>query len=176
MNCRFPIVNWQSKIENNLNTITLKYFVPASGGSGGNEYVRSFPLLALRGVDDPDEIRIVGQQYSDPAGVLSEQIIGFKRIMTLDFGVVQSFDDRKFLHAFLSSEPRRIAYSLGVGEEWYVELYEPEQFSNEWLDGFSLGRRFVLRLIDKGVLQVFPVGQGYGYDYGGAAGGYGSVL
>ena len=159
-----------------MNTITLKYFVPVSGGPGGNEYARSFPLLAMRGVDDPDEFRILGQQYVDPAGEISEQIIGFKRIMTLDFGVVQSFDDRKFLHAFLSSEPRRIAYSLGVGEEWYVELYEPEQFSNEWLDDSMFARRFVLRLIDKGVLQIFPSGQGYGHDYGGAGGGYGSVL
>ena len=164
-----------------MNTITLKYFVPASGGSGGNEYVRSFPLLAMRGVDDPDEFRIVGQQYVDPAGEISEQIIGFKRIMTLDFGVVSAnldggFEDRKFLHAFLISEVRRIAYNLGAGEEWHVELYEPEQFSNEWLDDSMFARRFVLRLIDKGVLQIFPSGQGYGHDYGGAGGGYGSVL
>lgn len=156
--------------------ITLKYFVPASGGSGSNEYERSFPLLAMRGVDDPDEFRIVGQQYVDPAGAISEQIIGFKRIMTLDFGVVQSFDDRKFLHAFLTSETRRVAYDLGAGEEWYVELYEPERFSNEWLEDSIFGKRFVLRLIDKGVLQNFPTGQGYGYDYGGALGGYGVVL
>lgn len=164
--------------------ITLKYF------SGGTEYERSFPLLAFRGVDDPDEFRIVGQQYVDPAGAITEQIIGFRRIMTLDFGVVQSFDDRIFLQRFLTSETRRIAYDLGAGEEWYVELYpanvpaeggsnggyEQERFSNEWLDGSIFGRRFVLKLVDKSVLQIFPVGAGYGYDYGGQTEGYGNVL
>lgn len=151
-------------------TITLKYL------SGGIEYERSFSLLALRGVDDPDEFRMVGQQYVDPAGEITEQMIGFKRIMTLDFGVVQSVEDRIFLQRFLTSETRRIAYDLGAGEEWYVELYEPERFSNEWLDGSIFGRRFVLKLIDKGVLQIFPMGTGYGYDYGGQTEGYGSVL
>lgn len=153
-----------------MTTLTLKYF------SGGTEYTRSFNLLAMRGVDDPDEFRIVGQQYVDPSGQITERLIGFKRIMTLDFGVVQSFSDRKFLQEFLSSETRRIAYTLGAGEEWYVQLYEPERFANEWLDGMMFGRRFILKLIDKGVLQIFPVGTGYGYDYGGASQGYGNVL
>jgi hypothetical protein len=91
-----------------VSTITLAYT------ESGTEYSQNFDMLSIRGLDDVDEVRIVGTQHFYLNGSVEEQIKGFQRIATLDFGVVHSFADRAFLYNFVRNPDRQIRYQGDV--------------------------------------------------------------
>ena len=114
---------------------------------------RSFAVLSLRGFDEPDEIRLVGVQHGYRNGILEEQLRGFKRVMTVDFGVLTNQLDWLFVLNFLKSANRQIRTASQLA---HVALEDPERFANVWIDDVQHGRRCILRLIDQGVYRVFP--------------------
>ena len=126
---------------------------------------RSYSALSVRGLADPDEAQIVGVQHDYRNGGVEEEILGFKRVATVDFGVLQDADDREHILNFLIHEQRSIETT---SETANVALFEPERFQNEWLDEIRLRKRFILRLIDSEIFTSWPSGYGFGYgmDYG----------
>ena len=130
----------------------------------GTEYTHDFELLSLKGYDDIDQVEIVGVQHRHLDGSISEQIRGFKQILSLDFGVLQDFEDRVFLVNFIKNSNREVRKS----SEGFVRaaLIDWERFVNEWKDNLAIGRRFYLELIGSEVKTIFDAGVGYGYNYG----------
>lgn len=149
-------------------TITLAY-------NNGTEFTRSFTLNSAKGFDVPDEFRIVGVQHRYLSGAISEQIQGFQRVITLDFGVINSAADREFLWNFIVTANRQLRDS-STALFYDVALEDYAGFTAEWLDGSKLGTRLVFRVIKKQVETLWDAGAGYGYDYGGTGTGYGDEL
>jgi hypothetical protein len=89
-------------------TITLSY------RESGTNYSQDFVMLSIRGLDDVDEVKFVGTQHRYLSGAVEEQIKGFQRVATLDFGVVHSFADRTFLYNFVRNPVRQIRYNGDV--------------------------------------------------------------
>lgn len=114
---------------------------------------RSFAALSVKGLDEPDDVRLVGVQHEYRNGVIAEQLQGFQRVITLDLGVLTDKDDRFFLLKFLTSSNRQLRTSSQLS---FVSLVDPERFANEWMDDIEHGRRFTLSLIDEQVYRVFP--------------------
>ncbi|HEY5614410.1 MAG TPA: hypothetical protein VIL52_00175 [Bacteroidota bacterium] len=135
-------------------TVTLKYNHPTSGATE-----RTLAVNAVRTIDDPDEFELFpGIQHQYLNGALEEQIKGFRRVITIDFGVLQNIFDRFAVLYFLLDPERTIDYSPGIlGEsDIAVALENPGGFANEWMGGMSLGKRYVLRLREKNIRQIFP--------------------
>lgn len=231
---------------------------------GGSLTNATLNVNSVRGASDPDDFDIFpGIQHKYLSGSLEEQIKGFRRNITIDFGVQANFADRKAILDFLLDPNRQLVplvtsptglaaspvaggtlnplttyyykvsavdafgeslastevaqgtstLSLSIQLVWNavpnanlykvfrtqtsgsytspslcgyaqtnsfldngvglisgapfggaeptaisVALAEPEQFANEWLDGFSLGRQFVLHLKEKTINTApFPV-------------------
>ena len=136
-------------------TVTLQY------NDSGTDYTRDYDAISLRGFDDPDEFRIVMVQHEHLDGSITEDIQGFVRIATVDFGVLQDREDKQFLSRFLLSDERVITYDT---TNISVVLSEPQRFVNEWMGEVRDGQRYVLRLEAKTIETIF--GSGYGFDYG----------
>jgi len=114
---------------------------------------RSYAALSLRGFDEPDEVRLIGRPHEYPDGSLDEQLRGFKRVITIDFGVLQNLADRIFILKFLNGAKRQVRTATQVA---FVALEDPGRYANEWIDNLQHGKRFILRLIDEGVYTIFP--------------------
>jgi hypothetical protein len=112
---------------------------------------RAFTLLSMRGVDNFDEVQWAGQQFTHLDGSLTEEIVGFKRVFTLDFGVLTSLSDARFLLSFCAAPFKRIYFSSIVSS---VTLDEP-RMSFEWESDVQTGRRLVLRLVET-VMHQWP--------------------
>ena len=115
---------------------------------------RSYSALSVRGLTDPDDCQIVGVQHDYRSGGVEEEILGFHRVLIVDFGVLQDADDREHILNFLTHDQRQITTSSDYAN---VALFEPERFQNEWLDDVRLRKRFILRLIDSYVYTIWPV-------------------
>ena len=140
--------------------ITLAYT------EGGTEYTHDFELLSLKGYDDIDQVEIVGVQHRHLDGSISEQIRGYRRILSLDFGVLQDFEGRLFLVNFIRNSDREVRKA----SSGFVNavLIDWERFVNEWKDNLAIGRRFYLELVQSEIQQTFRLGYGkrYGKTYG----------
>jgi hypothetical protein len=118
-------------------SVTLKY------GSS----TRTFDEVGLRGFDDPDEVRfLMFQNRVLPDGSIYQRIPAFKRIITLDLGVVADKRLRVWLNNFILSGTKVISY---LGIEMSVDLEDPRTFANEFWDGCETLRYYVLRLEEK---------------------------
>jgi hypothetical protein len=125
--------------------VTLKY------GSSSKD----FEEIALKGFDDPDEIKfLLFRNKIMPDGSVYQSIPAFKRVMTLDLGVIQSKPDRVWIHNFLMSDTKVISY---LGIELPVDLEDPETFANEFWDGCETLRYYVIRLCQKLPSVSIPV-------------------
>lgn len=100
-----------------MTTVSLQYT-----DSSGTHYKRDFNVMLLKGLTAPDEVKIIGVQHEYLNGSRDEQIIGFRRATTMDFGVVEDQSARLFIWEFLKNPRRRVAYgtdiiyaALGVG-------------------------------------------------------------
>jgi hypothetical protein len=126
-------------------SVTLKY----------GSLTKDFEEIGLKGFDDPDEVKfLMFQNKVLPDGSIYQSIPAFKRVMTLDLGVIQSKPDRAWIHNFLMSDTKVISY---LGIEIGVDLEEPEGFANEFWDGCETLRYYVIRLCQKLPSVSIPV-------------------
>lgn len=112
----------------------------------------TLPALSVRGFDDPDEVAFFPPvRYDFVDGTARTAFKGFRRVITADLGVVSDAVSRRYIRAWLTANQRSIYYnSFGIGaEEIIVSLEDYESFQNEWLEGSSLFRRFILRVVEK---------------------------
>jgi hypothetical protein len=168
--------------------ITLQYT------ASGSEFTRIYEVAYLKGFDDPDEFQIFGVQNRYLNGSIDEQILGFRRVITVDFGVLQDYTDKEFLSRFIANPDREIRRNdpIAIATESddlllaengdtliteidpplfvNVSLENPSAFSNRWEEDLVIGKRFVLRLISNDIDTIFSIGTGYGFDYGVAYG------
>jgi hypothetical protein len=89
-------------------TVTLSY------RESGTDYEQDFDVFSIRGLDDVDEVKIVGIQHFYLDGSVEEQIKGFQRVATIDFGVVRDFSLRNYLYNFVRNPDRQIRYQGDV--------------------------------------------------------------
>lgn len=133
-----------------MDTITLTY-TPF----GGTLTSKGFNVNAVRGLDDPDEFAFFpALQHNYLDGTIEDQIKGFRRIITIDFGVIADRNDRIAILNFILDNGRKLSYG-SPAKEVFVMLDDPSGFSNNWLDSSALGRHFVLKLKEKTINQEF---------------------
>ncbi len=122
-------------------TVELRY------ASGGGTAAATLPVLAVRGYDEPDEWELYPPvQRTLLDGTIDEKITGFRRIITIDFGVLGEPAQRAALFAFLRAPARSICYH---GAETAVAIDGLDTYANEWIDGIGVARRYRVRLKEK---------------------------
>lgn len=135
-------------------TVTLRYV------KSGTTYSQAFNVLSVRGYDDADSIQLVPPYQAELVdGSARSYFKGFRRVITIDFGVVASSVDRRTLLEFWQSNTRSIVY-LGnqvLAEEVYVSPEDVSGYENEWLWNTLLARRYILRVLENQIHTSFPV-------------------
>jgi len=90
-------------------TIKLIYTHPVSGST-----TDTFDALAIRGVSAPDEVEFVPPvQHRVMGGTLSDQYVGFRRVISLDLGILASANRDNILY-FLQDEDRKLQPSIAA--------------------------------------------------------------
>lgn len=127
----------------------------------GGGYV-DLAYLSLRGLDDPDDIEPFPQVANDHIdGSSNTQFVAFRRLPTIDLGVVSDRASRIALLYWMIDNARTIDYNSqesGKSEAGLAVVPQnPKEFKNVWLDGFSGARAFVFQLKESVVRTAFPV-------------------
>ena len=128
-------------------TLTFQY------AESGTDYTQGFDLLALKGFDEPDEMALAVIQHEHLDGSLAENIWGQRRIITADFGVVETHAERTFIADFIRNETRQIRDASGLFAD--VVLEDVKRAIAEWENNCRLGRRYILRLLSANLEQSF---------------------
>jgi hypothetical protein len=127
-----------------MGLVTLKY--------GATE--KEFTALSVRGLDDVDEVRFfVAENCELPDGSLFQRIPAFRRVITIDLGVLLVKSDRVWLSDFMDSSDKHIIYGT---EDVPVVLEDPEGYENEWPDGLEAARYYVLKLEEMNARATVP--------------------
>lgn len=130
-------------------TITFKYV-------SGLTYSRSFAVIKLRGLDDPDQVQLWPNfQRKLADGSVIEVIKGFRRVFTATLGILNSSTDRKFIQSFLSHPQRAVLYTTNATIN--CSLANVEKFENQWLYNTNLMRFFEVELIENSIYTTWPV-------------------
>jgi hypothetical protein len=118
-------------------------------------YMLSLATISVRGIDDFDDVQYINpvQNQSDN-GTLYDLKDGFRRVITIDFGVVLTKSDRIFINDFLYNSTYR-AITHG-SETIQVVPADGAGHSNVWLNNTHLGRSYTLRLLEKTALTASP--------------------
>lgn len=116
----------------------------------GNDY----SVLGIKGVTEPESI-VYWPPITDMLldGSSYEKIIGYKRLVTVQFGVVSTKSDRVFISTFCRNATKRIFYS---NDEVEVVLQSAAGIEADWLDGVDFAKAFTLRFIEKNVRTADP--------------------
>jgi hypothetical protein len=87
-------------------SVKLTYTDPETGSSASTTFTG---VLVTRGWYEFDDMELFpGIQHSYLSGSMDEQISGFRRRITIDFGVISSFASRKAILYFLKDSARQI--------------------------------------------------------------------
>ena len=123
-----------------MDTVTLKY------SSGSLSAV--LPFILLRGLDDGDEIQGHNAFMStSDDGTLYPNVDAFRRVITLDLGVVPVQANRDFVFAWATSKDATIA--SGAIADLGVVLEDVTKFMNTWLNNVKIGKSYPIRLLEK---------------------------
>ena len=119
------------------------------------EYVE-LNVLAERGMSDPDMFDFFpALQYAHLDGTISEKIMGFRRKILLDVGVVTVRADRLQILYWMIDTARTVDYLTEVNVP--LALQDISGYQNEWKFDCSLARYFVFALQEPSIRQTFPV-------------------
>lgn len=125
-------------------TLALRY-----AGDSGLIETRVMPFNSIRGLNDPDKFELVPPviaEHSD--GYLRTHFVGFRRIITIDYGVLQDRDVHEFLLSFLKAERKSIAYFDSPHYEDFFVVPTDPRFESEWVARCKLGKKFVHELAE----------------------------
>jgi hypothetical protein len=115
---------------------------------------RSYSVLGVRGLDDPDEtIEYPGKGFAPLDGSKIESSLVYNRVVSVDFGVVSAKTDRVFLHTHHRASDKAIYYN---NEDCLVVNEKPDSHSNEWIDGLVYARSFTKQYIEKTARSTDP--------------------
>jgi len=117
-------------------------------------------ILSMKGLDDPDSYSFfpaIRNDYLD--GSIDTQFQAFRRVVTIDCGVVQARADRLGILSFWMDNSRMINYTSSSASEAQLPFVPKDAsgYSNTWEQNTKLGRRFVLNLDEPSTRTTFPV-------------------
>ena len=135
-----------------MEAVTVKY------KNSGTVYSQAFGALSVRGFDNPDKVSFFPPiLYDKIDGSKETAFKGFRRIITVDLGVVSSRDNRKLVQSFLDSNDKFILFK---GEETEIRqarvVFENGEYENDWKWDTNLGRSFSLELIENSIHTRWP--------------------
>ena len=139
-----------------METITLKY--------GANQ--QDYRVKSVKGLDSPDEIELwpaIQDELLD--GILDDDILGYRRIVTIEFGVIDDDALKAFIVNFMISSQKILIYNA---EEVQVSMYDPKGYTYEWREDIKFASALTLRFKERnlnttlvGYPPLPPVGVGY---------------
>jgi hypothetical protein len=139
-----------------METITLKY--------GANQ--QDYRVKSVKGLDSPDEIELwpaIQDELLD--GILDDDILGYRRIVTIEFGVIDDAALKAFIVNFMISPQKILIYNA---EEVQVSMYDPKGYTYEWRENIKFASALTLRFKERnlnttlvGYPPLQPVGVGY---------------
>lgn len=134
-----------------MQTVLLKYV----DGMGSVQKMQ-LPFLSVRGFDEPDEIQLVPPRIARLFnGFLRTQFKGFRRVVTVNFGVLGS-SERAFLFRFFSSNTRSIYLGVTAGqEEEIIFATDQTEYESEWRQNCVLGRSFTLKFAENAIRNAW---------------------
>ena len=131
-----------------MDSVTLKY-------DGGGE-TKTFSVMGVRGLDDVDDLKFwprIQNELLD--GTMNEIVTKFRRIITIDFGVIETKADRVWLVLFMLA-PDKVIVCASPSEDVPVVLADVEGMQNEWIDGLDFARSFTLSFQEIAVNSTAP--------------------
>jgi hypothetical protein len=133
-----------------MDSITLSFdtYVDAAGNTVGGD-TGVYSTLGVRGFDDIDELSFwpaLSKTLLD--GSQSQTNLKAARIITVDFGVIQTKADRVWLMKFFMA-PVKELICASPSETVEVVMESADGVSNEWLEGLSMARAFTIRFKEK---------------------------
>jgi hypothetical protein len=131
-----------------MTSVTLKY--------NGGTTTKAYSVLGVRGLDDVDDLEFWPKiQHERLDGSMSENVKAFRRIITIDFGVILVKADRVWLVSFLIA-PDKIVTCASPAEDVPVVLGNVDGMANEWIEGLEFARAFTLSFKETAVLGAAP--------------------
>lgn len=128
--------------------MVIKFIIP----SVPSEVSFASPLM-VRGFDDVDDIELVNPVTQvGLEGTLIQSCIGFRRIITVDLGVVFSKTDRVFLLSWMLAADRQLEYA---SETVAVTPRTPDSFASVIKES-KYFRRYRFEVTDKVPLTAAP--------------------
>lgn len=98
-------------------TIKLIYTHPTAGTT-----TDTLSALAIRGLSAPDEVEFIPPvQHRAMGGTLSDQFAGFRRVITLDLGVLSTANADNILY-FIQDEDRQLQTALAAPQNLTTSL------------------------------------------------------
>ena len=121
---------------------------------------RQFNPLAVRGLNRPDDVLHSKAKVSELIdGDMYETVpVKSRRIITLEFNALSSQTDQAWLEAFMRKSDKRI---IGANDCVRVVCHDAGGYTQDWLNGVSLGRRPVLKFVEKSGWSTQPPSWGY---------------
>src|SRR5574343_717216 len=134
-------------------SITLNYV-----DSTGSAYTQTFSAYAVKGFDALDDIELFPNlQHSYLDGSFEDQNKGFRRLFTIDLGVLRTQTDRKYVLDFLRPNSKTVTYSHDSITETALDVVNNfENIQSEWIDGVEVGRRTIIYLKERYLRTSYP--------------------
>jgi hypothetical protein len=108
-------------------------------------YSKTFELLSLKGMDEPDSLRRNAVIHEYLSGGIEEQVDGFfKDPITLTFQAVTTQLSRRFLVQWFSASAKRVIYGAYIAEG-----ITDDALVSEWLYECEHNRSFEVKLWDE---------------------------
>jgi len=109
--------------------------------------------LRVRGFDDVDDFELVNPvDRTGAGGTRSQGNVGFRRLITVDLGVVKEKTSRTYLMDWMRAVDRQIVYS---GETVQVTPRDPKGFASVVKESLYF-RRFAFALLERDARTALP--------------------
>ena len=117
-------------------------------------------VLAVRGLNRPDEvIHSKAQVVELIDGDMYEVVpVKSRRVVTLEFNALTSEVDQYWLESFIRQSEKRV---IGTNDNVVVVYGDAGAYGQEWLNNVSIGRRPVLKFIEKSGWSTQPSSWSY---------------
>lgn len=123
-----------------MDTVTLVYT-----GVGNS---KTYNVLWVKGFSADDEIEFhnVIQRTSDD-GTIYEYADSWRRVITVNFGVIASDVDREFLINWMNDPARTLSFNGATAKT--VVPYDAGGYQNEWIEGMKEGKSYTLQFKER---------------------------
>ena len=136
-------------------SITLKYVDTAS-----LTYQQTFSALSVKGFRAGDgHVVVPGVYVGLLNGSIRKKQAGFRRVFTLDLGVITTAATLEFLGGFLASETQYLTFTYDSTTETDLRVVDRhEEYEAGWINNIEIGRQILLRLEEANSRTAYPSG------------------